>query len=918
MKYFILLALSSQLIAQTGYKTNFFSSRGLLRSTLENMKNTIVEESIVLSARVTLPIFLTQLDLRKDVRDRLLHRLYDKKFNDDIVPFLLNAKDMYYKKQSQKDLSFDQVLRANQATLASIPGIEHELFKFSPDLKEKDNSAKKKTPNLLYFCKLVLEMYDLLYIKNSDTQNLDLDTQKNIKLIFEDLLTKLAPAFHEDPNIEEAVDNLLGSDEKKMTVANSAAKFITQLIDHHRVIIKNEHRIKESYKQLYSNKWQEFKDEKNNDLITLLKSMEHKRYAVQFVVDGMQGNLIKGLIGKNPQFIKQINSDHLNQNSFKPLGEETTPIKNTLNRFLPLLAKNQYSGSSYLPFFKKTFNEYHATWTEQGVSTTPTISVRNLPIAMTGVDVVGKESTSLPNFHYIDRLGVDRDDKKQRAYYFFGNDALLLSDITQRHGMKTMFERLAKEGMLGLACNTNYDKGAFKSYDAFLNLSVGEKSRDFGEMNCLAELRERMENEKKLALLKQDLLDQISDYQNPASIPLWKNISQWKDEKDIKIIIELIAKLEPKALPEYVQIYIPWPDHFAHFNGPFSDSQLSPSGEYNRLDYWMGKVDSLYRNAGIYSKTMLGASGDHGLAPIYFIQNPEKTVIEKFQKDSGIKLKYKKISSDEGEGPKLNNEKNPETMRGYDVVIASTAGGNFMMDFFVDQNENWQRQPTLSEIKKLKTLSGQVIDMEKIITDYLPNSLEYMVTRNTATNYNFSDISLSAKRNNIFYRERIIRKMKKAFYQKSQGDLLGLSEPVKYKTLTNSDIQNKRELTLKCLQNAQLSDESTWCHEDEWRELFRLTNKPDAVNQLAHLYDSDKAGTVNLFPLFGNGYNTKVPGRHAGEHFHEKDAIVMIWGGAVAKSHVLYNAVVGQVAPTLYEYLTGKSNNGFGFSSLFE
>ncbi len=918
MKYFILLALSSQLIAQTGYKTNFFSSRGLLRSTLENMKNNIVEESIILSARVTLPIFLTQLDLKKDVKDRLIQRLYDKKFNDAIVPFLLNAKDMYYKKQNQKDLSFDQVIRANQASLKNVPGIEHELFKFSPALKEKDSGNKKKTPSLLYFCKLVLEMYDLLYIKNTDTRNLDASTQQDIKSIFEDLLTKLAPVFHEDPNIEEAVDNLLGSDEKKMTVANSAAKFITQLIDHHQVIIKNEHRIKESYKKLYNDKWQEFKEGANADLITLLHSMENKKYAVQFVVDGMQGNLIKGLIGQNPQFMQQIHHDHLNKNLLKPIGETTTPIKDTLNHFLPVLVSNQYQSRSYLPFFKKIFNEYHSTWTEQGISTTPTISVRNLPIAMTGVDVVGKEGTSLPNFHYIDRLGVDRDDKKQRAYYFFGNDALLLSDITERHGMKTMFERLAKEGMLGLACNTNYDKGAFKSYDAFLNLSVGEKSRDFGEMNCLAELRERMENEKKLALLKQDLLDQINDYQNPAKIPVWKNISQWKDEKDIKIIIELIAKLEPKALPEYVQIYVPWPDHFAHFNGPFSDSQLSPSGEYNRLDYWMGKVDTLYRNAGIYSKTIMGASGDHGLAPIYFIQNPEKTVIEKFQQDSGIKLKYKKISSDEGEGPKMNNEKNPETMRGYDVVIASTAGGNFMMDFFVDQNANWQRQPTLSEIKKLKTLSGQIIDMEKMITDYLPNSLEYMVTRNAATSYNFSDISLSAKRKNVFYRERIVRKMKKAFYQTSSGDLLGLTEPVKYKTLSTSDEQNKKELTLKCVKQAVLNDDSTWCDENEWRELFRFTNKPDAVNQLAHLYDSDKAGTVNLFPLFGNGYNTKVPGRHAGEHFHEKDAIVMLWGGAIKKSQVLYSAVVGQVAPTLYEYLTGKSNNGFGFSGLLK
>jgi hypothetical protein len=44
-------------------------------------------------------------------------------------------------------------------------------------------------------------------------------------------------------------------------------------------------------------------------------------------------------------------------------------------------------------------------------------------------------------------------------------------------------------------------------------------------------------------------------------------------------------------------------------------------------------------------------------------------------------------------------------MRGYDVVIASTAGGNYMMDFFLDHQINsslWKQQPLLKDLEKLK------------------------------------------------------------------------------------------------------------------------------------------------------------------------------------------------------------------------
>jgi hypothetical protein len=88
------------------------------------------------------------------------------------------------------------------------------------------------------------------------------------------------------------------------------------------------------------------------------------------------------------------------------------------------------------------------------------------------------------------------------------------------------------------------------------------------------------------------------------------------------------------------------------------------------------------------------------------------------------------------------------------------------------------------------------------------------------------------------------------------------------------------------------------------------------VTQLAHLFDTDRAGTINLFPRDGVGYNTKVPGRHAGESFHEKDAFVAVWGAGVSGERVKV-AVNGAVPMALYRWVTGEpavsGQDGWGY-----
>lgn len=101
-----------------------------------------------------------------------------------------------------------------------------------------------------------------------------------------------------------------------------------------------------------------------------------------------------------------------------------------------------------------------------------------------------------------------------------------------------------------------------------------------------------------------------------------------------------------------------------------------------------------------------------------------------------------------------------------------------------------------------------------------------------------------------------------------------------------------------------------------------MSTRPDSVMQLVHLYEDDRAGTVNLFPKDGFGYNTLVPGRHAGETYLEKDAFVGFWKDGMKPKTRLGAVDNGSLAPTLYEYLTGNQVNvgvdGWGYPSVLK
>ena len=223
--------------------------------------------------------------------------------------------------------------------------------------------------------------------------------------------------------------------------------------------------------------------------------------------------------------------------------------------------------------------------------------MRNIPIAQTGAPVAGEGSTGLPNFHFVDREYRREGEQRGRGYYFFGSDAVELAAITRRAGMRTLFERLPHLG--SFSCTAQYDDRAHGGIDAFLNLGLGEKLRDFGERLCVAELERRSRTERELARRRAQFLTKRQTL--TSQLPWYRideRFGQSQERALAERLIDQIAEDEQRTLPELLVYYYPWPDHFAHFQGPFADEIVSPSGELNRLDYWLGRYQRGLRCGG--------------------------------------------------------------------------------------------------------------------------------------------------------------------------------------------------------------------------------------------------------------------------------------------------------------------------------
>lgn len=896
---------------------------------------TVRDAAIFTIAGITLDAYILSLPLDSRVKARVIAQLSNPSYAIPLGHFLYTFVDKYGDmdnddafKEYLKTIYDEKTLREFSHSLFTLDKMKQEAKPDTSDSHHQGlNIDRKFIANMVVvYDELVqigewkdLEQLPERYTYLSDTPE-DRKVIDRIQPIIISGMTQTVAGMDEG-DIRAALERIIddAKPENKGKINNKAEALTITLIDFVRLNVLKSYRqfiYQESRKEAL-NDWlqQTFKDDPNY-LIAYLESRQERRLAVQVTVDGLQQGLIQGLVSPTETpFLKHIYQDHLKHKDYKPQTEPTSePEHEQQLSFLKRLVEKEYNDPNYLPFFTQLYKQYEESIVNVGISSTPTISVRNLPIIKTGAKVSGKGGTGIPNFHFVDR-------KEDRAYYFFGNDALQLDRLMDANKVQTMFDRL--DYLVTLNCNAQYDWNAHTTYDGLVNLGAGESLRDFGEKRCLRELTQRAKIEKNIVEIRSDLIKDIRVYQEIFILNIYGKLTQkWKIQQHL----ESLANLEQEGMPDYTLIYNPWPDHFAHFTGPFSDEILMPTGELNRLDYWLTQFTNTYKDAGVYERTLWGMAGDHGLSPVYYSLNPEKQVFETLQAELDYPLVIKKISSDEGEGPKITNALNYESNKEVDVVVASTAGGNFMMDFF-NSAQGWKVQPTYGELTSWMPVNapqGKSINVMNEITSRLKESLDYLVVRESACTLDNCEVRIIGFKEGIRVDELITKKGGRLFYHPeiNSPQLLELNVLNPYLPQPNEkELAEYKKYYQRCVVQATTSDVSSWCTQEEWRALTAYSTRPDSINQLAQIYEEDRAGTINLFPKFGVGFNTKVPGRHAGEHYLEKDAFLGFWGSPVDKDMTpLTIHENGSLAPTLYQYLTNEvvtvGDNGWGYHSL--
>jgi len=849
-----------------------------------------------------LSFWVGHLDVPDDVKQRVRARIRSTEFVDASVPFFLYLKEIYTAPYGGG--GFEEHARKHFAAQRDVAGMEHSLFRFdalnASDPPGAEAEASEGSLGALSLSRPeviadLVRLYDALFLQTTahpfeSGVDRDPETTERTVSIVREMLERFNDHAEEPP---EFVAKLLADEYQLEALAVAISDLLRSFTN------KAYRRFaRRAVRASQLEDWMATEFSKANAGVLssyLQQANESRRHAVLIVVDGLQGALVESLASGQPghPFVQRILEDSRTADDQRPRKEAHQEVPPTAHAFLDAFSTTEYTDGHYLPFFRRLYADQAVGVARVGTATTPTLSVRNIPIALTGAPVTGSHSTGLVNFQFLDRA-------KDRSYYFYGSDVLLLDTLTAESGLKTLPGRL--EHMSSMSANAYYDTEAHFALDGLINLVVGDRRRDFGDRLFTAELEKRIENEKQLRKLRTRLLAVVED---AVKLSWWRPLARGAHLRRAQQLIHSLARLEDLGMPQLLIYDNPWPDHFAHYKGPFSDEILSPTGELNRLDYWLTQLDRLYRKAGVHDRTLFAMAGDHGLAPARFLVDVDEVVFRALAAD-GFDLRVSKNSADEGEPPRLTHARRPPSMRNYDVVVSATAGGNYTMDFFKDQGEGWEQQPLHADLVHLETLAGKQLDVVEEVRTRLASSLEYLVVREERCGLQGGKVRLVATRDGRRVDEFITRRGDSILYA-ATADLLETKTRSPYLAAPSSAREARQKELLDRAARAKETDVSTWLTKAEWQELCARTPKPDAVVQLAHLCDSDLVSTLNLFPKPLIAYNSVVPGRHGGEHFHDRNAFVGLWGAPVRRHQRLETARIGSLAPTVFQYLTAKT-----------
>jgi hypothetical protein len=652
------------------------------------------------------------------------------------------------------------------------------------------------------------------------------------------------------------------------------------------------------------------------------RARSRRRLVLHLAVDGLQGQLLEGLAqlsagdrqGQAARFVAELARLHrtdvmgparYDSGMPPPLGDEVQQ-----------LVDEAPDRPGYLRNFKRTCFDPAAPCVIVHVATvdTPSISIRNLPIIQTGHGPAGPHGTGIPNFSYLDRAtGL--------GWYFWGSDVLFMPEIFANReeripggrrrvggGARTLFERLWRYNTVSYMATL--DEGALEKISAEVGLVAGELQRNFTEKVMVLRLRRRAAMERELDRRRRWL----ADHRRLSGSFLGSLLFDARALATFREHAEFLARHEDEGLPDYLLWYNPWPDHFAHGSGPYADEILGFAGEYDRLDFYLGKIIRIYEESAYADRTLFGVVSDHGLIYTPRLVSTDELLFRGMEAD-GLRVRYQKLTHDEGGLPALRDRGRVRPSRPYDAVVGSTAGGSYIIDLFdpaglAGDEAAWRRHPGYHQLTRHTLLSGQPVDWIAQLRDRLRDSMDLALVREYGPEPGSSwppEVAsvvrvVTADRGDV----RVIRLLADGREPRYRYEVLDESDPLDLVGAVRDyliapggpPVEEARASLEACI------DAPRGCPEGEWRRLLSYTLRPDVVHQFSRIYDSDRAGTVNVFPLRHVGMNSSVPGRHAGEAFGEKNGTQIYWGAGLARAR-LQTARNGSLPVTLYHWLVG-------------
>lgn len=547
-----------------------------------------------------------------------------------------------------------------------------------------------------------------------------------------------------------------------------------------------------------------------------------------------------------------------------------------------------------LPHLRKHFFE-EGRVVDTSVSSTPTISTRNIAILSSGLAPgdagEGNGHSNIPNFTYLDRATGE-------WFYFWGTDGFSLNSIFKQVG-RTVFQVL--DSRETFAFGAIFSEGADAYYSPYIGEVLRKLRRGFQERRALARLKVRATREVALGVERRRILERVGEWRRGADDP---------EHLEEVIRTEAYETLNARheGLPDLVFWYNPWIDHESHLHGAYSKEVLRDV--MPELDEHLGQLFSVYDDPGmpaaVRENLLTVLVSDHGHTVI-----ARNFSIEEVFTRNGID--FDKLSVDEGAFP-VWHVRQKRSLVGKDMVIGSTAGGSFVIDLFhakayapVDDMGRfdpgklvdpalWMVHPTVSDCRAYRLFDGRQVDLIQMLTQDLIG----LTPRGEVENI----LDFIALRDDGHTREqpriRLLSPDGDARVERRRG--AGGRWVYRYEVLSGEDPLG---LAGGGGPAAELIASGGWHTDEDWLAASASTPRPDAIHELAHLYDLETAGTINLFPRAGWSTSSTVPGRHAGELFEEKNSI-QLYGGPVARGPSHLPVARGGSAPvTILHHLLG-------------